>query len=68
MRKILAIILMSSFLTCASLFGMNEDCKIGYPDNDETCYQNDNKEEDFQIVDDGEQEADCEKVGYTDDQ
>jgi hypothetical protein len=58
---------MSSFLTCASLFATNEDFNVGYPDNDETYYQNDN-EEDFKIVDDDEPEVNCEKVGYTDDQ
>jgi hypothetical protein len=78
MKKTLAIVLISSFLTCTSLFATDEDRKIGYPDNDKTCYQNDNEEdfknvndgetEDFKIVDDGEPEVSCEKIGYTDDQ
>ncbi len=75
MKKIFMLLALSGLVSCASLFAMEEDFKVGYAEEDETSYQNDS-EEDFKI---GEEESDqyegekvgcgdCEKVGYIDDQ
>ena len=67
---------LSGFVSCASLFAMDEDFKVGYPDDDETSYQNDS-EEDFKIGEEEgdastservgfDDEKDCERVGYID--
>lgn len=67
MKKMLMLFALSGLVSCASLFAMDEDFKVGYPDDDETYYQNDS-EEDFKIGEEEDTPGDkeCERVGYID--